>query len=209
VLENVLRLVSGRFPTPEFRDLRARVAWDRIHNRLSALPGTKQLALVGGGTIPDTGQFPVHLGEGGPRLGELDEEFGYEPRVGEAFTLGNSTWRIEAIEPHRVLVGSAEGHTAVMPFWRGEKAARSAELGAAVGALSREIAARLDDPELLPWLGTHCRLTPTAARYLRQYIAGQKRLSGAVPDDRTILIETFLDPAGGLALPIWTRFGGS
>jgi ATP-dependent Lhr-like helicase len=206
--ESILRLVSGRFPTPEFRDLRARVAWDRIHNRLSALPGTKQLALVGGGTIPDTGQFPVYLGAEGPRLGELDEEFVYERRVGEAFSLGNSTWRIEAIDPHRVVVGKAEGQTAVMPFWRGENAARSAELGEKVGVLSREIAQRLDDPGLFSWLESDCRLTPTAARFLSQYIAGQKRLAQAVPDERTILIETFVDPAGELGLAVLTPFGG-
>ena len=107
--ESVLRLVSGRFPAPELRDLRARVVWDRIHNRLSALPGTAQLALVGGGTIPDTGQYPVYLGDGGPRLGELDEEFVYERRVGETFTLGNASWRIEQIEPHRVIVSARQG----------------------------------------------------------------------------------------------------
>ena len=56
--ESVLRLISGRFPTADFRDLRARVVWDRVHNRLASLPGTAQLALVGGGTIPDTGQYP-------------------------------------------------------------------------------------------------------------------------------------------------------
>jgi ATP-dependent Lhr-like helicase len=208
VFENVLRLVSGRFPTPDFRDLRARIVWDRIHNTLAPLPGTKQLALVGGGTIPDTGQFPVLLGEGGPRLGELDEEFVYERRVGETFVLGNSTWRIEEIEPHRVLVSKAEGQTAIMPFWHGENAARSPELGARVGSLAREIAERLDDPELLQWLETECRLTPTAAGYLRHYIAGQKRLAGVVPDDRTIVIETFLDQAGELGLAILTPFGG-
>ncbi len=147
--ESVLRLISGRFPTPDFRDLRARVVWDRVHNRLAALPGTAQLALVGGGTIPDTGQFPVYLGEGGPRLGELDEEFVYERRVGESFVLGNSTWRIAAIEPHRVVVAKAEGQSAVMPFWRGESSSRSPELGEAVGALCREVSGRLDDPELL------------------------------------------------------------
>ena len=70
------------------------------------------LALVGGGTIPDTGQFPVYLGEGGPRLGELDKEFVFERRVGETFVLGNSTWRIIAIDPHRVIVAKAEGQTA-------------------------------------------------------------------------------------------------
>jgi ATP-dependent Lhr-like helicase len=206
--ESVLRLVSGRFPTPELRDLSARVAWDRIHNRLAALPGTRHHATVGGGTIPDTGQFPVYLGDGGPRLGELDEEFVYERRVGETFALGNSTWRIEAIEPHRVLVGKAEGASAVMPFWRGESAPRTAELGAAVAVLSREIAERLDDPALFPWLERECRLGPSAARSLAQYIARQKRLAGAVPDDRTILIETFRDPAGELGLAVLTPFGG-
>ncbi len=206
--ESVLRLISGRFPTADFRDLRARVVWDRIHNRLAALPGTAQLALVGGGTIPDTGQFPVYLGEGGPRLGELDEEFVYERRVGETFVLGNSTWRIAAIEPHRVVVGKAEGQTAVMPFWRGESSSRSPELGEAVGALCREVTERLDDPELLPWLERECRLTPAAAACLRHFILRQQRLAGAVPDDRTIVIETFVDPAGELGLAVLTPFGG-
>ncbi|MFO0892221.1 MAG: DEAD/DEAH box helicase [Isosphaeraceae bacterium] len=122
--ENVLRMVSGRFPTGTFRDLRARISWDRIHNRLAPLPGSARLALVGGGTIPDTGQYPVVLGEDGPRLGELDEEFVFERRVGETFALGNSTWRIEAIELHRVVVQPAEGTNAVMPFWWGEQAQR-------------------------------------------------------------------------------------
>jgi ATP-dependent helicase Lhr and Lhr-like helicase len=206
--ESVLSLVSGRFPTESFRDLRARVVWDRTHNRLSALPGTAHLALVGGGTIPDTGQFPVYLGDGGPRLGELDEEFVFERRVGESFVLGNSTWRITAIQPDRVVVANAGGQSAVMPFWRGEMSARSSELGEAVGALCRELAERIDDPELLPWLERECRLNAAGARYLRQYIARQKRLAGAVPDDRTILIESFLDQAGELGLAVLSPFGG-
>jgi len=206
--ESVLKLISGRFPTPSFRDLRARVAWDRIHNRLAALPGTAQLALVGGGTIPDTGQFPVYLGDGGPRLGELDEEFVYERRVGETFILGNSTWRIEAVEPHRVLVGKAEGETAVMPFWRGESTSRSPELGEAVGRLCHELGERIDDPDLAAWLSSECRLTAAAASQLQAYVARQKRVAGALPDHRTIMIESFPDPAGECALAVLTPFGG-
>jgi ATP-dependent Lhr-like helicase len=208
VFESVLKLISGRFPTPSFRDLRARVAWDRIHNRLAALPGTAQLALVGGGTIPDTGQFPVYLGDGGPRLGEIDEEFVYERRVGEAFILGNSTWRIEAVEPHRVIVAKAEGEAAVMPFWRGESTSRSPELGEAVGRLTQELGERLDDPDLASWLGRECRLTPAAATQLKGYIARQKRVGGALPDHRTILIETFPDPAGEFTLAVLSSNGG-
>ncbi len=206
--ENVLRLVSGRFPSPGLRDLRARVVWDRIHNRLAALPGTARLALTSGGTIPDTGQFPVYLGEGGPRLGELDEEFVYERRVGETFALGDSRWRIEIIDPHRVVVAKAEGRSAVMPFWHGESAARSAELGEAVGILSREIVERLGDADLPDWLSRECRLTRPAARALRNHVSRQHRLAGTVPDDRTILIESFVDQTGELSLAVLAPLGG-
>src|SRR5262249_24985854 len=150
--------------------------WDRVHNRLHSLPGSGRLALTGGGTIPDTGQYPVYLGDDGPRLGELDEEFVLEQRVGQTFVLGTATWRIEAIEPHRVLGTSAQGGTATAPFWRGEKAARSAELGHAVGQLCREIAERLDDAGVIDWLQATCRLEPAAAKTLSDFIARQARI---------------------------------
>ena len=206
--ESVLKMLSGRFPADSFRDLRARLSWDRVHNRLAALPGTAKLALMGGGTIPDTGQYPVHLGEGGPRLGELDEEFVLERRVGETFVLGTATWKIEAIEPLKVIVGRAEGRSALMPFWRGEDSPRTAELGEAVGTISREVAERIDDPTLVEWLGSECNLDVNAAEALIGYFARQLRVAGAVPDDRTVLVETFLDPAGELGLAILTPFGG-
>ena len=206
--ESVLKMISGRFPTEAFCDLRARVSWDRVHNRLHALPGTARLALTGGGTIPDTGQYPVYLGDDGPRLGELDEEFVLERRVGETFVLGTATWRIEAIEPHRVLVSRAEGEAAMMPFWRGEDAPRTAELGEAVGALCREVTERLNSPGLLDWLQAECRLDLDAAKSLRDHVARQIRVAGAAPDDRTVLIETFRDPAGEIGLAVLTPFGG-
>lgn len=206
--DGVLRMVSGRFPTSAFRDLRARVSWDRVHNQLAPLPGTARLALVGGGTIPDTGHYPVYLGDGGPRLGELDEEFVLERRVGETFVLGTSTWRIDAIDPQRVVVSRAEGHAAVMPFWRGEVAPRTAELGEAVGALCRQVAEGSGDPTLTDRLRDEYHLDPTAARALRDHVGRQVRVAGAVPDDRTVLVESFTDPAGETGLAVLTPFGG-
>ena len=132
----------------------------------------------------------------------------FERRVGETFALGNNTWRIEAIEAHQVVVSPAGGNTAVMPFWRGEGTPRSPELGEAVGALCREIVSRLDDPGLPGWLERECRLEPRAARQLIRYVARQQRVAGVVPDDRTILVETFRDPAGELGLAILSPFGG-
>jgi ATP-dependent helicase Lhr and Lhr-like helicase len=206
--EGVLKLVSGRFPTSTFRDLQPRVSWDRVHNRLYPLPGSARLALTSGGTIPDTGQYPLFLGESGPRLGELDEEFVLERRVGETFVLGSSTWRIEAIEAHKVVVSKAEGQAALMPFWRGERTPRTHEMGEKVGALCREVAGRLNDPTLLDWLRTECKLEPAAAETLRDYLARQVRIAGVIPDDRTVLIETFRDPAGEVGLAVLTPFGG-
>ena len=206
--EGVLKLVSGRFPTATFRDLQPRVSWDRVRNRLNPLPGSARLALTGGGTIPDTGQFPLFLGENGPRLGELDEEFVFERRVGETFVLGTSTWRIEAIEAHKVVVSKAEGQAAMMPFWRGEGSPRTHELGEKLGALRREVAGRLADPGVLDWLRAECKLEPAAAKTLRDHVARQIRVAGTVPDDRTVLIETFRDPAGEVGLAVLSPFGG-
>lgn len=205
--ERVLLLVSGRYPTGSIRDLRARVVWDRTHNRLAPLPGTARLAIVGGGTIPDLGHYPVYLGEGGPRLGELDEEFVFERRVGESFMLGNNAWRIDHIDVHKMIVSPSPGGPVVAPFWRGESAPRSIELGAAVGELTREVAARLDDPSLSARLETECRMEPVAARRLIRHVERQKRLAGVVPDDRTILVESFRDPAGETALAVLSPFG--
>ncbi len=206
--EEVLKLVSGRFPTASFRDLQPRVNWDRVRNRLNPLPGTARLAITGGGTIPDTGQYPLYLGEGGPRLGELDEEFVLERRVGETFVLGTSTWRIEAIEPQKVVVSKAAGQAAMMPFWRGEGMSRTAELGEKVGRLCRELAGRMADPGALAWLAAECRLGPAAASALRDHVARQVQVAGVVPDDRTVLVETFTDPAGEVGLAVLSPFGG-
>ena len=128
--ERVLRLVSGRFPTR----LAARPPGpDRLGPHPQSPGGAARLGPAGPGRRRhDSRHRPVPrlLGEDGPRLGELDEEFVFERRVGETFALGNNTWRIEAIEVHRVVVRPAEGHNAVMPFWRGEGSPRSPELGA-------------------------------------------------------------------------------
>ena len=206
--ETVLKMISGRFSLDSFRDLRARVSWDRVNNRLSALPGSARLAVVNGGTIPDTGHYPVYLGESGPRLGELDEEFVLERRVGETFVLGTATWRIDAIEPLRVVVGPAEGRSSLMPFWRGEDSPRTAELGEAVGSLCRNIVENRDNPAFASTLRDRYRLDANAAAVLRQHVERQYHIAGAVPDDRTILVESFTDPAGETGLAILTPFGG-
>jgi ATP-dependent Lhr-like helicase len=206
--ESVLKLVSGRFHAAELRDLRPRISWDPIHQILGALPGSSRLALAGGGTIPDTGQFALYLGADGPRLGELDEEFVLECRVRDTFRFGTNVWQIDAIEPDRVVVAAAPGKTAMIPFWRGEAAPRSFELGRAVGELVREITAKRHDEALIPWLQAEHHLDERSAHLLRGFISREIAAAGAAPDDRTVLVETFRDQTGEANLAILSPWGG-
>jgi ATP-dependent Lhr-like helicase len=142
VLESVLDMLSGRYPSDEFAELRPRIVWDRVAGTLHGRRGAQHLAVTSGGTIPDRGLYAVFLASGdgpGRRVGELDEEMVYESRVGDTFTLGTSTWRIEDITHDRVLVTPAPGQPGRLPFWKGDTLGRPVELGAAVGAFVREV----------------------------------------------------------------------
>lgn len=136
--ESVLDLLSGRYPSDEFAELRPRVVWDRDAGTLTGRPGAQRLAVTSGGAIPDRGMFAVYMvGEKASRVGELDEEMVYESRVGDVFALGATSWRIEEITFDRVLVTPAFGLPGRLPFWHGDGLGRPAELGAALGEFIR------------------------------------------------------------------------
>jgi ATP-dependent Lhr-like helicase len=208
--EVVLEMLSGRYrfqaapadagaavhtPGQTLSALQPRISWDRVHQRLLALPGSQQLALVSGGTIPDTGQYAVYTANG-VRIGELDEEFIYERRVGDTFLLGTNPWRLERIEADRVIVGAAEAAPALVPFWRGEQAGRSLDLGRAIGTFLAELVPRLEEPECLAWLQRDYLLDAAAARNLRDYVRRQRDRTGLVPTDRRVVVEASRDQLG-------------
>lgn len=205
LMSNVLDLLSGRYPSEEFSELRPRIVWDRVNNSLRARDGSKRLAVTSGGTIPDRGLFGVFLPDG-TRVGELDEEMVYESRPGETFVLGASTWRIEDITFERVTVTPAPGQPGKMPFWHGDRPGRPVELGRALGALVREIH-ELDDKSAQQRLMEHYQLNAFAASNLTQYVAEQVEATGAVPDDRTIIVERFRDEIGDWRICILSPFG--
>ncbi|MFD0365734.1 ATP-dependent helicase [Nocardia sp. GCM10030253] len=137
--ESVLDLLSGRYPSDEFAELRPRLVWDRDAGTLTGRPGAQRLAVTSGGAIPDRGMFAVYMvGEKASRVGELDEEMVYESRVGDVFALGATSWRIEEITFDRVLVTPAFGQPGRLPFWHGDGLGRPAELGAAMGEFIRK-----------------------------------------------------------------------
>ena len=210
VFEGVLDMLSGRYPSDDFADLRPRLTWDRLKNRLFAREGAKRVAVINGGTIPDRGLYGVFLvGERGPhaRVGELDEEMVFESRVGETFLLGASTWRIEEITHDRVLVSPAPGEPGKMPFWKADAAGRPLELGRHIGELVRTLR-NMPASAAVQRLVQHHDLDNQAAENLVRYLADQASAAGVVPDDRTVLIERCRDELGDWRICVLTPFGG-
>ena len=205
VLHSVLELLSGTYPAEEFSELRPRVVWDRANAMLRGRAGAQRLAVTNAGTIPDRGLFGVFLPDG-TRVGELDEEMVYESRVGETFLLGATTWRIMEITFERVVVTPAPGELGKMPFWHGDGPGRPIELGRAVGSLVREL--RSDGAgKATARLRQRCGLDETAATNLLNYLEDQAAATGAVPDDRTVVVERFRDEIGDWRVCVLTPFG--
>jgi ATP-dependent Lhr-like helicase len=202
----VLDMLSGRYPSTDFADLRPRIVWNRDTDTLAARKGSKALAATSGGTIPDRGLFGVHLGPDGPRVGELDEEMVHESLPGQTFMLGASTWRIEEITRDRVIVSPAPGEPGRLPFWHGEGPGRPVELGRAVGAFTRELGG-LDTTAAEARLEADWGLDHLAARNLSRYLEEQREATGTLPTDRAITIERFKDELGDLRVCILSPFG--
>ena len=207
MFEGVLDMLSGRYPSDEFAELRPRVTWDRVQDVVSAREGAKRVAITNAGTIPDRGLYGVFLaGADRPvRVGELDEEMVFETQVGETFTLGASTWRIEEITHDRVLVSPAPGEPGKMPFWHGDQAGRPIELGYAIGKLVRDLRSLPRAAAVDRLVRTH-DLDAAAAENLLQYLDDQAA-AGAVPDDRTIVIERCLDELGDWRVCVLSPLG--
>jgi ATP-dependent Lhr-like helicase len=205
-LENVLDMLAGRYPSDEFAELRPRIVWDRTAGVIRGRPGVGRLAVTNAGTIPDRGLFGVHLVDGGGRVGELDEEMVYEARAGQTFLLGASTWRIEEITRDRVLVSPAPGVPGAVPFWKGEGVGRPYELGAAIGKASRELVALSDEGAIARLTADHS-LDTRAATNLLAFLREQERATGAVPSDRTLVVERFRDEIGDWRVCILSSFG--
>ncbi|HET7102461.1 MAG TPA: helicase-related protein, partial [Terracidiphilus sp.] len=207
--KSVLDLLSGRYPSDEFAELRPRLTWDRIRDVVSARSGAARLAILNAGTIPDRGLYGVFLAhtEGKAiRVGELDEEMVFESHPNETFILGASTWRIEDITHDRVLVTPAPGEPGKMPFWKGDGPGRPLEFGRRIGALVRELRALPRAVALTRLVAAH-DLDPGAAENLLQFLDSQQDATGQIPDDRNIVVERVRDELGDWRVCVLTPFG--
>jgi ATP-dependent Lhr-like helicase len=206
--ESLLDMLSGRYPTDEFAELRPRLTWDRLANKLSTRQGARQVSIINGGTIPDRGLYGVFLAGAtkGARVGELDEEMVFESRAGDTIILGASTWRIENISHDRVLVSPAPGEPGKMPFWHGDTAGRPAEFGEKIGRMTRELLGLPRSVAFTKLVEEHS-LGVNAAENLLRYLQDQVAATQRVPSDEDVLVEICRDELGDRRICVLTPFG--
>lgn len=205
--DSVLAMMAGGYDGGDFVELNPRLFWDRVNDRLRASDRGRHLAYTSSGTIPDRGYFGVYLAGATVRLGELDEEFVAERRVGERFVLGTSAWQIDEIRQDRVIVSPSGRGDAQIPFWKGEQSGRGYELGKRMGAFFEEAGSRLERDDFEEWAAAQCLLDGAGSRNLRAYLRAQVHSTGALPSDRRIIIEEFQDELGGWRVMLHSPFG--
>lgn len=204
-IQALLRMLAGDYEHLQDRPTRPRLLYDRIHEQVQGDLYSRMLALNAGGTIPDRGWYPVVLPDG-THLGELDEEYVYEARVGDKFMLGAFAWRIHSIQKDRVVVNETDTNGANPPFWKGDMQGRGYVTGKRFGALMRRLDEEAEQDRLTQAL-LALHLDQNAADNAARVLENQRRLTGCLPSDKLLIFEHFADDAGDHQLMVHSVFG--
>ena len=132
----------------------------------------------------------------------------FELREGEVFLLGATSWRADEITRDRVLVTPAAGRPGkdallarrprgpLARVRRAHRQARRARIASLDARRRRRSCSRRST--------TSTRARPTTSS---RYVQDEVKAAGAVPSDRTIVLERFIDDLGDLRICLLTPFG--
>lgn len=207
--DEVVDMLCGAYPF-----VRALIERDTESGLLRGRPSSAVAAVIGSGTIPTSANFPVYHAESRVHLGELNEEYVFESRVGDVFQLGAANWRIHKISADRVEVSESHSPIGEIPFWRAEGQGRSFELSLEIGRLMERLdsifaastSVTAADQLASDLLISQHHFTSEAARSLAGLIQAQRAVS-AWPTHRRIVIEWYTDDSGLTHVVIHSWFG--
>ncbi|HEV3243285.1 MAG TPA: DEAD/DEAH box helicase [Chthoniobacterales bacterium] len=205
--DSVVKMLAEGFSTKRGRRA-ALIHHDAVNHRLRGRRGARLTALTSGGAIPDNADYRVVLEPSETFVGTVNEDFAVESLAGDIFQLGNASWRILRINSGVVRVEDAKGQPPGIPFWLGEAPARTSELSQAVSSFRNEIEQLLGESRnVCDWLVSEMKLPPEAAQQIADYFADTYRALGAIPSQKTVVMERFFDESGGMQLVLHSPFG--
>src|SRR6266851_1965915 len=185
-----------------------KIFYDRVNRRVRPRRSARLSAITSGGTIPEAGNYDVVIESEGRKIGDVEEDFAQESVRGAVFSLGSMPWQIQRISRGRLMVEAAPGMAPTMPWWQTEAGGRSQALSSEIANLRHEVADRIERNESpLEWLMTECAMSERAATQAADYVRRGVAALGAIPDEKTIVVERFFDGIGGTQIVIHSPFG--
>ncbi|MDR2053332.1 MAG: DEAD/DEAH box helicase, partial [Treponema sp.] len=185
--DTVILMLSGYYGGNRIRELKGRIYFDRTDGEIRAADGLLRILYTSGGVIANRGYFSLRL-EDGTKIGELDEEFVWERRIGDSFEFGSRPWTISAIGSEAVTVVPAERQSEFAPFYHAGAVFRSPVLSRRILELFSVFNNRntVDFPSF----------SRAAAEELSAFIGDQLKAQEGVPlpDPRHIPVEIIDDP---------------
>ena len=207
VFKKVVEMLSGRLSDSPLQALIPRLNWDRINNRLIARRGSRLVAVMNGGTIPDRGYFGVFLENTNVKLGEVEEEFVFESRVSEVFFLGNSEWSIKQITADRIIVSPFAAINPRAPFWKGDILHREYSTSEKIGRFRKNLIGKIRSGQAQKWLVKEFSVDENTAVNLVDYFVRQQKKGQIIATDKQVVAEHTIDSGGEPLLILHAAFG--
>ncbi|MBO6556226.1 MAG: DEAD/DEAH box helicase [Pseudomonadales bacterium] len=170
----VINMLLGRYADHHIRELKPRIRVDRMNNTVEARKGALLSLYLSGGVIPDRGYFQLRHETDNAKIGELDEEFVWEARVGQVFSLGTQSWQVRKITHNDVIVGPAKPGTSAPPFWRAESINRSFHYAERINEFLEAANDEIHDPAFKDKLIEEYCAEPRVAEEIVTYLKRQQ-----------------------------------
>jgi ATP-dependent Lhr-like helicase len=191
----VLEMLQGRYADSRIRDLQPRIDIDPVTQTITAKQHVLPILYHSGGTIPDRGNYTLREGRTKEKIGELDEEFVWERRVGESFPFGNKHWVITHIDSQYIDVVPSTRPYVTIPFWRAEPRNRDFHLSSRISSFLEENGPLVGTKPFNDKLATLFTMSSRAAEELNEFLQYQMEVTGTgLPHRHRIIIEEYRDP---------------
>ena len=205
--QRVVEMLAGKIGKTSMQALYPRITWDTVNNKLIPKRGSQITAVMNGGTIPDRAYFAVYLNGENIRLGEMEEEFVFESRVGQVFYLGNTEYRIDDIRQDRIIVSLHNEVKPRAPFWKGDLLYRDYKTNLNIGRFRKQLQIQIKNGTAQSWLEKDFHTDENITKNLINAVTRQIEHAGTIATDSQIILEKFTDTGGEPMLLIQAPFG--
>ena len=204
--DSVLKYLGSK---DEYEGVYSKIWYDEDTKEFGRKKGSRMIYFMNLGTIPEESNYRV-ITNRGTVAGELSEKFVERLTPGDIFVLGGRSFEFVRSKGMAAHVKEASGRKPTVPSWAGEMLPRSFDLSMDVATFRGEMARDIEtksDVELMGHLCSDFDIDSGSARSLISYFKEQKSSAGVIPDDKTLMIEEYVDPSGNQRIIFHFPFG--